>query len=61
MKPEKAIEILVHYDDPLRQFTIKETKEAAKLGIEALKRVDDQRNGKVLPFDRWLPGETEGG
>ena len=33
--------------------------EAEGLGIEALKRVDDQRNGKVVPFEKWLPGETE--
>ena len=49
---EVLMEAPVLKDDP-------RVVKALQLGIEALKRIDDQRNGKILPYDRWLPGETE--
>lgn len=59
MKIEKAIEILrnilldVSTDGPLDQH------DALKLGIEALKRLRDHRNGFPLPPSTLLPGETD--
>lgn len=59
MKLSKAIEILeLNYQAQPRSW-YKDYFAALKMGIEAMKRIDDQRNGKVLPYDRWLPGETD--
>lgn len=61
MKITKAIEILDHYNDPLHQFTVKETKEAAKLGIEALVRFRNERINPGAYKGLPLPSETPEG
>ncbi|MBA7591486.1 hypothetical protein ES708_33644 [subsurface metagenome] len=59
MKPAKAIEILkdaAHFDFPADSSDF---MEATKLGIEALKRIQNARNiGYSVPAS-LLPGETE--
>lgn len=58
MKLEKAIQILDHYDDPLRKFTIRETKEAVKLLIEAGKTIQEMRHHPFPDGVILLEGET---
>lgn len=55
----KAIEIQTKYSIELMACLPDAECSAILLGIEALKRLDDHRHGKTLPFERWLPGETE--
>lgn len=59
MKLEKAIEILNDLDTTLPQFRGRFKREAIKLGIEALRRLEKARNERR--FDRLglLPGETD--
>lgn len=58
MNIPKAIKILVHYDDPLRLFTIKETKAAVRLGIEALEYLERWRAKAEIQVFPLLPSET---
>ena len=59
MKIEKAIEILTTHTKEPCTISFDDLKEAEKLGIEALKRVKDNREN-LLPFAfHALPGETE--
>ena len=39
-------------------WTEKDIK-ALGLGIEGLKRISNQRSGKIVDLERWLLGETE--
>jgi len=58
MTIEKAIEILqshVEWCDPEKEV---ETLDALKLGIEALKRINDWRHHKVTNPDMMLKGES---
>lgn len=58
MKPSKAIEILkdiIHYVEP---GDPPEEHQAIKLGIEALKALDDCRKGDCKGMGELLPGET---
>lgn len=59
MKPPETIEILTSASNQFNIVGEGNFRDAIKQGIEALKRVDDQRNGKVVPYEQWLPGETE--
>lgn len=59
IKLEKAIEILDNFDNPLRLYTVKECKAAAKLGILAMKRVKLARKEFVYVKPSLLPGETK--
>ena len=59
MKLDEAIEILdrhfnLHFDAPRIELD-----EAAKLGIEALKRLAFNRLNTIATSDELLPGETE--
>jgi hypothetical protein len=59
MTLDKAIEILNRVEPDSRPFGYEEEKEAIRLGIEALKKIKEQRN-----LDGWLgtlelPGETK--
>jgi len=60
MKLDKAIEILDRYFVLSHNVPLADVNEAAKLGIEALKRlqeyIEDPDFGHVV---RLLPGETE--
>jgi len=59
MTPAKAIEILkdaAHFDFPADSSDF---MEATKLGIEALKRVEEAREMPLGNLGRPLPGETE--
>jgi len=59
MKLDEAITNLECLEQSEEAGLEDDEKDAIKLGIEALKRIDDQRFGKVLSFERWLPGETK--
>jgi len=56
MKLDEAITNLECLEQSEEAGLEDDEKDAIKLGIEALKRIDDQR---VLSFERWLPGETK--
>ena len=59
MKIEKAIEVLTRLTTYQHPVTIEDRYGAMALGLEALKRLQDNR--KDPEFDHWvlLPGETE--
>lgn len=59
MTLEKAIEILEDCSHGALLGISKETKDALKLGIEALERLREHRLGCVDFTFRALPGETE--
>lgn len=59
MKLEKAIEILTHLKEATNSATRQECEVAYQLGIEALKLIDDWRNGQELNLFALLLGETE--
>jgi len=60
MTIDKAIEIL-HQEVATNPF-IRQTdlQDALKLGIEALKRLEDNRKGYAIPPNDPLTGETKG-
>jgi hypothetical protein len=59
MTLEKAIKVLTDMGTPHFQGSTEDILKARKLGIEALKRLQDNRRDPE--FDHWipLPGETE--
>ena len=60
MTPEEAIEIINDKIHVLSLMLDPELITAILLGIEALKRLEDWRSGKVVNPDFMLPGETDG-
>lgn len=59
MEIQKAIEILTH-SLPADTWLLKPpSKDAIKLGIEALKTIERMREGNAFLSPRPLPGETE--
>jgi len=61
MQLSKAIEILDHLSLPLETATDHDTHLALRLGIEALKRIQEDRHFSGIRSTKSLPGETEGG
>jgi len=59
MKLTKAIEIQEELHDISHDGKDPDWRGAIKLGIEAMKRLEDWRRGRVLNPDLLLPGETE--
>jgi len=59
MKVSKAIEIMEDLMTTEPQFDPDDRRDAVKLGIEALKRVEDMRISPCTTADEYLPGETE--
>jgi len=59
MKLEKAIEILYLSKEPEFEGDSNDFYEALKLGIEALKLIDEQPPHGYTCIPRPLPGETE--
>jgi len=59
MKPTKAIEILTARLNCEEEGNPRDVYNATKLGNEALGRLEDWRQGKVLNPDFMLPSETE--
>jgi len=59
MKLEKAIEILILKVKGCNIYLSKETDDATKLGIEALKRLEKERVFSDLAKLELLPGETD--
>lgn len=59
MTPEKAIEVLKQELDGRLICFPDELREAQKLGIEAMKRVQDMRISPCTTADELLPGETQ--
>ena len=59
MRIEKAIEILVHEEDPLRVFQLKDRRQAWKLGIKALERIQGLRSAGRYIGMPILKGETK--
>ena len=59
MKLAKAIEILTDLDSTLPQSDPELRREAVNLGIEALKRIKDNRIWPHVYHGGDLPGETE--
>jgi len=59
MKLEKAIEILEQHQKGTDPLYLSDLPDAEKLGIEALKRLEDWRAGVVLNPSFMLLGETE--
>lgn len=59
MKREKAIEILTHMTKYRNVSFLEDCTTAIKLGIEALKRVQDMRISPCTTADEILPGETK--
>jgi hypothetical protein len=59
MKLEKAIEILDNHQCDLPRNEVPDLVTAIKLGIEALKRIQDGRAKGYDFFAHNLPGETE--
>ncbi len=59
MNIPKAIKVLDNFEDPLRLYSVTERKQAAKLGIEALKELKELRLTQIWGDWKPLPGETE--
>jgi len=59
MKLSKAIEILTINNDHNPDFTDADRRDAIKLGIEGLKRLQHLRGYSMTQVDTRLPGETE--
>ena len=59
MNIDKTIEILQDIYMKGYKLTTKDHYAALKLGIEALKRVQDSRVQRLADFTNLLPGETE--
>lgn len=59
MKLEKAIQILEQYGNYDNTVHFKDIKEATKLGSEALKRTQQEREHSLSFAGELLPGETE--
>ncbi len=58
MTLEKAIEILNLAHAGVISIQSKDYQDAVKLGIEAMKRVEDMRISPCTTADEILPGET---
>ena len=59
MKLEKAIEILTDEVSSHKITTHSDLKDAQKLGIEALNRIQACRKVIDIPYNKPLPSETE--
>jgi len=59
MTLDKAIEILNRVEPDSRPFDYEEEKEAIRLGIEALKRIQECRLADYMIKEDLLPGETD--
>lgn len=59
MKIEKAIEELKGLDEVQGGMWRKDLQDAIKLGIEALKRLEQNRTLHFIPSLKLLPGETK--
>jgi len=59
MKIDEAIEILEELVDDSWSYMETEENSAAKLGIEALKRLKHERAVRIPFWANQLPGETE--
>lgn len=59
MNLPEAIEILTIHNDHNPNYTDKDREEAHQLGIEALKRLKDNRESYYGVNLNQLPGETE--
>ncbi|GAI60623.1 unnamed protein product [marine sediment metagenome] len=59
MTLDEGIKLLEKYRHDHHSYPTDIMGKAEQLGIEALKRVKDWREGKVLNPDFKLPGETE--
>ena len=59
MKIDEAIEILSILESRTQNYSTMFKKDALKLGIEALKRVQGMRPNKYGSPDPLLPGETK--
>jgi len=59
VKLEKAIEILTIFRNQFHPDTDFDYAQAVSLGIEALKRLEQNRYYAPPQFPRLLPGETE--
>jgi len=58
MKIDKAIELLERWQNGNDITSFEDVNTATKLGIEALKRLQDNRNSPIPP-KRLLPSEKE--
>ena len=59
MNIEKAIEILDTHQCDMPRNEVPDLIDAMKLGIEALKRIKEERTGYETYAPDLLPGETE--
>lgn len=59
MKLDKAIEVLISGSELSRPWLLGGYEEALKLGIEAMKRLQEGRQKGYDFFAHLLPGETE--
>ena len=58
MTIDEAIKILTIHNDHNPNFTDADRRDAHQLGIEALKRVEEERTGYETFAPDFLPGET---
>ncbi len=59
MTPEKAIELLTHMLPCMKSPVLRPKQNAIKLGIEALKRIQSNREAGDIEQMELLPGETQ--
>ena len=59
MTIDQAIQILMDLTTTLPQTSPEKRREAVQLGIEALKREQDCREGEAPEYITLLPGETK--
>ena len=59
MKLDKAIEILVKYEQDLMLCLPTDSRSAIELGIESLRNLRRARRGSKWPSYQLLPGETK--
>lgn len=59
MTIDKAIEILTALARPIREDENPDDSDALKLGIEALKRLEQNRTLHFIPSMKLLEGETD--
>jgi len=60
MTLEEAIKVSGEILDGVQPTSITDRRDAIKLGIEALKRVEANRERRIVVVYKKLPGETEG-